>query len=545
MRLRRNSNMKRGSIINDLKRIFPRSLHEPCQRCLVGHPFSGRLDSRLPHPQKSATFREPVRGNGSQSIGEGEKGLGLRGAAVAASLLVLSGCASMAPKYTRPEAPVPSDWPSGPAYKENAAAPASRTVPDIPWQRFFIDKQLQKLIALALDNNRDLRIAALNIEESRALYRIQRADLFPTVTATAAGLDQRIPASLSSTGQAMSSHQYSVGLGFSAYELDLFGRVRSLNNQALEQFFATGEARRSLQISLIAEVATDYLNLAADKEHLKIARETFESRQFSYNLIKSRFEAGASSELDLRQAETTVDSASVDIASYTSQVAQDENALALVIGSPVPADLLPSGLNAISALQDINAGLPSVVLQRRPDIMQAEHLLKAANANIGAARAAFFPRISLTDGLGLSSAQLTGLFKGASWLWNFAPEITLPIFDAGRNRANLEVTEVEHKIFLAQYEKAIQVAFREVSDALAQHGTLGAQLDAQQSLTDATAKTYSLSQARYSKGISSYLDVLDSQRSLYSAQQGLIAVRLSRLTNLATLYKVLGGGAGD
>jgi len=451
----------------------------------------------------------------------------------------------MAPKYTRPEAPVPSDWPSGPAYKENAAAPASRTVPDIPWQRFFIDKQLQKLIALALDNNRDLRIAALNIEESRALYRIQRADLFPTVTATAAGLDQRIPASLSSTGQAMSSHQYSVGLGFSAYELDLFGRVRSLNNQALEQFFATGEARRSLQISLIAEVATDYLNLAADKEHLKIARETFESRQFSYNLIKSRFEAGASSELDLRQAETTVDSASVDIASYTSQVAQDENALALVIGSPVPADLLPSGLNAISALQDINAGLPSVVLQRRPDIMQAEHLLKAANANIGAARAAFFPRISLTDGLGLSSAQLTGLFKGASWLWNFAPEITLPIFDAGRNRANLEVTEVEHKIFLAQYEKAIQVAFREVSDALAQHGTLGAQLDAQQSLTDATAKTYSLSQARYSKGISSYLDVLDSQRSLYSAQQGLIAVRLSRLTNLATLYKVLGGGAGD
>ena len=307
-------------------------------------------------------------------------------------LLVLSGCASMAPEYARPEAPVPAEWPSGPAYRENTALQGSRSADEIKWQEFFMDKKLQQLIALALDNNRDLRIAALNIERSQALYKIQSADLFPTVTVAGTGLNQRIPASLSTTGQVVTSHVYNVGLGFSSYEIDLFGRVRSLKDQALEQFFATREARRSVQISLIAEVASDYLTLASDKEHLKIAQETFESQQASYNLIESRFKAGASSELDLRQAETSVDSARVDIASYTSLVAQDENALALVIGSPVPADLLPDELGPVTALKDLNAGLPSEVLQRRPDIMQAEHLLKAANANIGAARAAFFPR---------------------------------------------------------------------------------------------------------------------------------------------------------
>ena len=276
--------------------------------------------------------------------------------------------------------------------------------------------------------------------------------------------------------------------------------MRSLKDQALEQFFATEEARRSVQISLVAEVASNYLTLAADKEHLKIAQDTLESQQASYNLIKSRFEAGASSELDLRQAQTSVDSARVDIARFTSQVAQDENALALVIGSPVPADLLPDGFNSITALKEISAGLPSDVLQRRPDIMQAEHLLKAANADIGAARAASFPRITLTTSIGLSSNQLSGLFKGGAGAWSFAPQITLPIFDAGRNRANLKVTEVDRKIFLAQYEKAIQSAFREVADALAQQGTLGDQMEAQQSLTDATATSYRLSDVRYKNG---------------------------------------------
>ncbi len=469
--------------------------------------------------------------------------IGLRGATVAVALLVLFGCAGMAPKYTRPEAPVPAKWPSGPAYKENTVKPGEPTAADIGWQEFFTDKQMQKLIGLALENNRDLRIAALNVERSQALYRIQRADLFPTVNAAGSAVDARTPGVLSTTGNPITTHQYSVSLGFSAYELDLFGRVRSLKDQALEQFFASEEARRSIQISLVAEVAVNYLTLAADKELLKIAEDTFASQQTSYNLIKRRFEAGASSELDLRQAQTSVDSAKVDIARFTSQVAQDENALSLVIGSPVPADLLPSGLSSITATKELSAGLTSDVLQRRPDIIQAEHLLKAANANIGAARAAFFPQISLTTSIGLSSDQLSGLFKGGTGTWMFAPQITLPIFDAGRNRANLKVAEVDREIFLAQYEKAIQSAFREVADALAQRGTLDDQLAAQLSLTDATATSYRLSQARYEKGISSYLNVLDSQRSLYSAQQGLIAVRLSRLTNLVTLYKVLGGGA--
>lgn len=463
----------------------------------------------------------------------------VRGAVVILVFLALNGCANMAPKYTRPEAPVPSDWPGGPAYKEAAVKPGERGASDITWQEFFIDKQLQKLISLALENSRDLRIAVLNIERSRALYQIQRADLFPAVNAASSALEGRTP---SSSGHPAPTHQYSVNLGFSAYEIDFFGRVRSLKDQALEDFLATEEARHSVQISLVAEVANSFLALAADMERLKIARDTFESQQTSYGLIKRRFDSGVSSELDLRQAQTSVDSARADVARFTGQVALDENALALVAGAPLPADLLPSGLSDITALKELSAGLPSEVLQRRPDIMQSEHLLKAANANIGAARAAFFPRITLTTGIGLSSDQLSGLFKGGSGTWSFAPQITLPIFDAGRNLANLEVSEVDRRIFLARYEKAIQGAFREVADALAQRGTLGYQLEAQRSLAEATAETLRLSQARYSKGIASYLDVLDAQRSLYSAQQGLITVRLSRLINMVTLYKVLGGG---
>ncbi len=468
----------------------------------------------------------------------------LHGAVFALVLLALSNC-TMIPKYTRPAMPVPAKWPSGPAYKKSEVKPAGKvfSVASIKWQDFFVNGQLRKLIELALENNRDLRIAALNIEESQALYRIQRADLFPTVVAAGAGLDQRIPGRLSATGQPLTSHEYNVGLGFSSYEIDLFGRIRSLKKEALEQFFATIEARRSVQISLVAEVASNYLTLAADKEHLKIAQETLKSQQASYNLIKGEFEAGIASGLDLSQAETTVDTARVDIATYTSQVAQDENALALVVGSPVPPDLLPSGLGAITELKHISPGLPSEVLLRRPDIMQAEYFLKAANANIGAARAAFFPSITLTGSLGFASSQLSGLFEGASRAWSFAPQITLPVFDAGRNMANLEASKVNREIFIAQYEKAIQSAFSEVADALAQYGTLSSQLKAQRALTNATADAYRLSQALYSKGISSYLDVLDSQRSFYSAQQGLIAVRLAKLNNLVTLYKVLGGGA--
>ncbi|MHB8150984.1 MAG: AdeC/AdeK/OprM family multidrug efflux complex outer membrane factor [Desulfobulbia bacterium] len=459
-----------------------------------------------------------------------------------AAMLCLGGC-TMAPRYARPEPPVPAGWPSGPAYQEQKDTQASKAVADLPWQEFFVDEQLQKLIALALTNNRDLRIAALNIERSRAQYRIQRAELLPQIDATGAGSKQRIPETLSSTGQAETVTQYSAGLGVSAYELDLFGRVQSLKDQALEQYLATEQARRTVQISLVAEVAVNYLSLAADRERLHLAQETLTAQQATQQLIERRFEVGAASELDLRQAQTRLDAARVDIARYTTLVAQDENALNLVVGSTVPAELLPRTLSEnLTVVQDIAPGLPSEVLLRRPDVLAAENQLKGFNANIGAARAAFFPRITLVGSVGVGSDELSTLFTSGSGAWAFAPRIVLPIFDAGSRWASLRVAEVDRDIAVAQYEKTIQTAFREVADALAQRGTIAEQLTAQQSLTDATAISHRLSQARYEKGVDSYLTVLDSQRSLYGAQQGLIATRLTRLLNMVTLYKVLGGG---
>ena len=459
------------------------------------------------------------------------------------ALLCLAGCATMAPKYTQPALPVPAAWPTGAAYKASAAKPGDQAAAEIPWRDFFIAPQLQKVIELALANNRDLRVAILNIEKTRALFQIQRAELFPQIDGTAAGSVQRIPADLSTTGQAVISRQYSVGLGVSAYELDLFGRVRSLKDQALEQFLATEEARRAVQISLVSEVANCWLTLAADRELLKLAKDTLESQQSSYTLIRHRYEAGASSLLDLRQAQTRVDSARVDIALFTAQLAQSENALNLLLGTRVPPELLPTKLGAVTVVKELTPALPSDVLLRRPDILQAEHSLKAANANIGAARAAFFPRISLSSSFGTASAKLTDLFLPGQAVWSFAPQISVPLFDAGSNLANLDVAKAERDIAVAQYEKAIQTAFREVADTLASQGTLGDQLAAQQSLAEATADSYRLSEARYDKGVDSYLVVLDSQRSTYSAQQDLINVRLALLANQVTLYKVLGGGA--
>ena len=495
-------------------------------------------------PPPSAPPLKIRGGRGSYDAREGRVS-GLRAATVAFALLVLASCSTMAPNYIRPDAPVPADWPSGPAYKDSTTKSADKTVADIKWQEFFIDEHLQKLIVLALDNNRDLRVAVLNIERSRAQYQIQRSDLFPKVDATATGTFQRLAEDFSGTGLPRNIHQYNVGLGVSSYELDLFGRVRSLKDQALEQYLATEQVRRSVQISLVSQIAATYLTLAADRERLQLAKETLTSQQASYRLIKSRFEAGVSSAIDLHQAQTSVDSARVDIARYTTLVAQDENALNLVVGSTIMADLLPPSLSeTLTALKDLPPGLTSDVLLSRPDILQAENLLKGANANIGAARAAFFPSITLVSSVGFGSDDLAGLFNDGSFVWKFLPQISLPIFDGGNNRANLTVAEVDRDIAVAQYEKAIQSAFREVADALAQRGTIDAQLTAQQSLTDATSESYRLSQARYEKGVDSYLNVLDSQRSLYGAQQNLISARLTRLTNLVTLYKVLGGGAG-
>lgn len=448
----------------------------------------------------------------------------------------LGGC-SLMPAYERPALPVPA------AYPEAAPATTSADTADIGWHEFFADERLRRVLALALSNNRDLRVAALNIEKARAQYRVQEAASYPAVSATGSQSATRTADKLRTPGSPGISRQYSAGVGVSAYELDLFGRVRSLDAQALEQFLATGEARRSAHISLVAEVANAWLTLGADQERLALAQRTLASQGESYRLNQRSFEVGVLSALALRQAQTSVDSARVDVARYTAQVAQDRNALVLLVGAAVPAELLPAALSdSLNMLPDLPAGVPSALLERRPDVLQAEHSLKAANANIGAARAAFYPRISLTASAGSASSELSGLFQGGSGTWSFLPQVSLPIFDGGANRANLDIAKIGRDIGVAQYEKAIQTAFREVSDALAQRSTLGEQLDAQQSLVDATAESDQLSRARFARGVDSYLGVLDAQRSLYSAQQNLIGTRLSRLSNLVTLYKVLGGG---
>ncbi|HPA14859.1 MAG TPA: efflux transporter outer membrane subunit [Desulfobacterales bacterium] len=454
----------------------------------------------------------------------------------------LSGC-TMIPEYSRPGAPVPVKWPDGPAYRESRLPSIHPVAADLPWRQFFTDDRLREVIVSALENNRDLRIAALNVERARAYYRIQRAELLPTVDATGSGYRERVPADLSSTGRRTTMEEYRADLGISSWEIDFFGRIRSLEKRALEEYLATEEARRSAQILLISEVANVYLTLAMDRENLQLARSTLEAQQASYNLIRRRFEVGIAPKLDLRQVQQRVDAARVDVARYTELAAQDENALNLLAGKPVPAVLLPQGLSAVTPLPDVSPGMSSEVLLLRPDILRAERLLQASNADIGAARAAFFPRISLTTAFGTASDDLSGLFKSGSDTWMFAPGITLPIFDP-RIWAALRVSKAEREIALARYEGAIQTAFKEVADALATKGTVGDQITAQESLVEATAETYQLSYARYEKGSDTYLSVLDAQRSLYAAQQGLIAIRRANFANQVRLYAVLGGG-GD
>jgi multidrug efflux system outer membrane protein len=455
-------------------------------------------------------------------------------------IIFLAGC-TLVPKYTKPQAPIPVDWPSGPVYKGTEAGPSIPTADELKWEEFFTDDRLKKIMGMALNNNRDLRLAALNVERARAFYGIQRAELLPTLDVVGSGSKERVPADLSETGERMTRERYSVDLGIVSWEIDFFGRIRSLKDRALEEYLATEQARRSVQISLLSAVANAYLTLAADRETLKLAQSTLETQEAVYKLINRRYNIGLASALDLRRAQTQVDTARGDIARYTQLVAQEENALNLLAGSPVPSELLPTNLGGVSPPKEVSPGMTSDVLLSRPDIMAAEHQLKAANAFIGAARAAFFPRISLMTAVGTASQELSGLFKSGSGTWSFTPQVVMPIFDA-RTWAALKVSKTDREIVLAQYEKAIQTAFREVADALAQRGTVGDQIAAQESLVQASAETYRLSNARYTKGIDSYLSVLDAQRSLYAAEQGLIAIRLASLNNLVTLYKVLGGG---
>jgi outer membrane protein, multidrug efflux system len=388
-------------------------------------------------------------------------------------------------------------------------------------------------------------VAALNIEVARASYRITESDLLPHVNAGMSDAIERTPRALSRSvpQKAAITRTYSANLGVTAFELDLFGRLRSLEEQALESFLATEEARNATQISLVAEVANAYLTLLGDRRLLALTDETLETRNKSLELIQRSFERGVSSELDLAQARTAVETARVNRALYLRLVDQDKNALTLLLGAPVDDSKLNAGaLDTVTFVEDLPVGLPSDVLLRRPDIMQAEHSLKAANANIGAARAAFFPTISLTGSAGVASPTLGNLFEGSARAWSFTPQISVPIFDAGRNQANLDSAKASNQIAVVQYEKTIQSAFREVADALAAKGTLTDQMQAQSSLVEASRTSYRLSQARYDRGIDSYLTVLDSQRSLYSAQQDLVTVQVSRLSNLVTLYKVVGGG---
>ncbi len=454
-----------------------------------------------------------------------------------ALLLALSVQAcTLAPVYRRPDAPIPSTYASDSGQLQGAAGV-------IPWKDFFVDPNLQQVVELALENNRDLRVAMQNIEKTRAQYRIQRADLLPTVQGAAENSNQRVPADISGLPENQVIRQYSASLGFAAYELDLFGRIRSLTEQALQTYHSVENDARTAQLSLVAEVAGMYLQLVADRELLDLTRSTYLARKQQYELLDSKYRSGVASQLEVSQAQSSMEEARSNVAKYTVRVGQDENYLVLLMGTGLPKGFPEvRRLADVKSLPDVPAGLPSQLLERRPDILSAEHLLMGANANIGAARANFFPTISLTGNLGTISTDQVNLFDASSRAWSFIPQITMPIFDTGRNIARLQVSQADRDIAVSQYEKAVQTAFREVSDTLVQREHIGEQLDAEQSLVSSTKTSYDLALARFNVGVDSYLNVLDAERSLYSARQSLISSVLLRETNALTLYKALGGG---
>lgn len=453
--------------------------------------------------------------------------------AIAAALL-LGGC-TMMPDYQAPESPVPNE------VGNRNQTPDSVVLPG--WEDLFPDPQLRTLIHTALTNNRDLRLAMLDVAEARAQYGIEKSALFPEIGVNGDGTRQRVPADLSSTGDSAITSQYSVGLGVASYELDLFGRVRSLEQSALQSYLATEEARRSARITLVSEVANAYLTLLADQQKLRISEETVASQNESVNLVEGRYDAGLGSELDVRQAQIALETARTNRAQFRRLVAQDRNALSVLVSGPVPSipeeDVIDPAVTLLASVPD---GLDSSVLLQRPDIQRAEYSLKAANANIGAARAAFYPSITLTGSAGTASADLSGLFESGSGSWSFSPSINLPIFTAGRLQANLDVAEIRKDKSVAQYEQAIQTAFQEVSDALAARDFLSEQEEAQAALVDATERSLNLAEARYEGGADDYLAVLDARRELLSARQTLVDVKLQKLNNRITLYRALGGG---
>lgn len=456
------------------------------------------------------------------------------------SALFLTGCISMAPEFERPEAPVAQAWPQDEATRNAVILTEGLQ----KWGDFFTDPKLVALIDLGLTNNRSLRSAVEAVAQARAEYGVSRSQLFPTVNAVAQESASGTPRSVSTTGRDATSHVYTAQLAMASYELDLFGRVRNLNEQALQAYFQTEAAQRTAQMTVITEIATTWLGLGAAKQQLKLATDTYESQLESLNLIEKSFELGASSQLDVQQAKTTVATAQSAQAQARRAVSQYRNALTLLVGGTVPAELEPEGLvEKVTATVSTSSNIPSEVLLARPDIASAEAALRSANANIGVARATFFPRIALTGGLGTTSTELSNLFDSGTRLWSFVPSITLPIFTGGSNIQNLKAAQAAQRKAVADYEFAIQTAFSEVADALAMEGTVSDELKATQDLADATAESLRLSMERYNNGADSYLSVLDSQRSNFSAQQTLISAKLARATSAVTLYKVLGGGS--
>lgn len=475
-----------------------------------------------------------------------------RFAPLALGLLLLPGC-SLAPDYMRPAAPIPTAWPEGPAYRQvsmtAAAVEPMQDADAIGWREVFRDPRLQRVVELALEGNRDLRIAVLNVAAAEAQYRIQRADLFPEIGASGSFEASRVPAALAAQGvpidstAGITSRTYGAGIGFSAYELDLFGRARNLTASAFANYLGYQEARRSAQISLVAQVVNAWLALVADHELLDLTRRTLANQQEAFNITRAAYEAGNATELALRQAQTSVETARASLAFYTRQQAQHANALALLIGQPVPPELLPdASLGELTPIAPVPVGMSSDVLLRRPDVLAAERNLMAANAEIGAARAAFFPSISLTASAGTASAALSQLFAAGSGTWSFAPAINLPIFTAGALRGSLDLARVRANIQVANYERTIQTAFQEVADALAARGTYDDQIAAQRALVAAYDDAYRLALLRFRAGLDSFQAPLDSQRQLFAAQQELIGLELQRQQNRVSLYRALGGG---
>ena len=457
------------------------------------------------------------------------------------ALLALAGC-TMMPAYHRPDSPVGEQWPA--ATGMNAVHEGeSQTAELAAWREFVADPTVTRLVETALANNRNLRAALHNIEKVRAQYYIQRSGLLPAINAVGGSSGQYVNRHYSQTGSPVVQHQYSANVGFTAFELDLFGRIRSLNESALQQYLATEEAARSVQTALVGEVASAYLNLTADRELLSLARATYDNRKNLYEIIRHKAEMGLSSQLEVNQAQTVMEEARVAAATYEVRAAQGLNALVFLLGAPVPEDVaLADKLADIKRFPDVKPGLPSDLLNRRPDIRSAEHALMAMNANIGAARANFFPSISITSSIGTLSPSFDKLFSSGTGSWMFQPQAVLPLFDTGRNIARLRASKADRDMAVAVYEQAVQAAFREVADALAQRAVIEEQLAARRSLMEATQATCTLSNKRHEIGLDSFINVLDAQRGYFSAQQGYIGTLLLREANALNLYKTLGGG---